>query len=144
MYPPESGHLYTQPIQPPAEPTGFITTSPAHPPARIWPLVLAAVVLALVVGWLSFRPAGTTGAVVVTSGQAVQKCQAVIATRLKAPGSARYGDIAYTATSDTGVRVTGWVDAQNGFGALVRNRFVCAADRASGSWFVQDVTFSDW
>lgn len=110
--------------------------------------ILAAVAFALIVGLgivlFAANRVEPARAISPTTGQALEKCRVAVAERLKSPGSARYGDVKYTPESPTAGRVTGWVDAENGFGALVRNRFACTAYMPSGSWWIQDVTFTDW
>lgn len=123
--------------------------APPEPPRGRKSLVLVAAtafVLLAVAGvvFLAANRGETVAVIANTSGQAIEKCRTAVAERLKAPGSARFGDVRYTPESDIAGRVTGWVDAENSFGALVRNRFVCTAYNPSGSWFIQDVTFSDW
>jgi hypothetical protein len=64
---------------------------------------------------------------------------------LKAPGTAKFGGEEYsTRNTDIPVRVSGWVDAENSFGALVRNRYSCLATPTEHGWSVGEVTFSDW
>ena len=51
----------------------------------------------------------------------------------KSPG---YGDL-WT--------VVGWVEAENGFGVVVRNAYWCKVSNYDvGGWTVQDVSFSAW
>lgn len=122
--------------------------APSPNPRRRLPVWLTTiVVLSLGLGagsaaYLLTEPG--SGTITFTSGQAKQKCRTAVAQQLKAPGSAKYGDEQYTSDTPTAGRVTGWVDAQNGFGALVRNRFVCGAQLGETGWIIGAVEFTDW
>lgn len=55
-------------------------------------------------------------------------CEKQVKMRLKAPSSAKfapYGDLNITRPDEKTWRVFGWVDAQNGFGAMIRNHYTC-------------------
>lgn len=136
-------------LSPPDQPAFYLNNiAPPEPPRSRRGLIAAAVLFALIVGigaavFMANR-GETTSKIANTTGQAISKCRIKVSEQLKAPGSAKFGDMKYTPESDIAGRVTGWVDAENGFGALVRNRFACTAYNPSGSWFIQDVTFSDW
>lgn len=121
------------------------------PRRRRWPLAALAVVVLLAgaaaawfVVWPAVdrehvaRPAGTVGA--------VAACHEAVKLRLKAPGTAQFGGEQTQGDGGptTAAIVTGWVDAQNGFGAMVRSRYWCKAFRGDSVWRVDDATFSDW
>jgi hypothetical protein len=56
-------------------------------------------------------------------------CRSFITDRLKSPGSAKFSDSSETertTRSDGGFLITGWVDSQNSFSALMRNRYSCS------------------
>lgn len=55
-------------------------------------------------------------------------CQAEVTARLKAPGTADFGAIRAYGTRANGYTVNGTVDAQNSFGAKLRNDFTCDID----------------
>ncbi|OQM82001.1 hypothetical protein B0E55_01626 [Rhodococcus sp. 66b] len=60
--------------------------------------------------------------------QMADQCREKVTNRLKSPGSAEFGDLAFAATPDGDHYshiASGWVDSQNGFGALVRSTFDC-------------------
>ena len=57
--------------------------------------------------------------------RAEQTCQDLVRDNLKAPSTASFSDMD---TSATGVTIAGHVDAQNSFGAMIRNSFVCTVD----------------
>jgi hypothetical protein len=63
----------------------------------------------------------------VTEGMAYEACKSMVTDRLKAPGSARFQGIFEANLVNHGDRISwdGWVDSQNGFGALLRTRFNC-------------------
>lgn len=57
--------------------------------------------------------------------------------RLKAPSTARFvtEEQRISTTQALGiVRIVGAVDAQNGFGAMIRNRYACEVTRSGSSW----------
>lgn len=116
---------------------------------RLWPWILAAlVVLALAGGgaaWYLTRPGPPVEtSTTLTNQSAIPACEAGVNERLKAPGTAKFGGHVVRETAIDVVEVVGWVDAENGFGALVRNRFLCVAHRGQTGWRVSDVEFSDW
>lgn len=119
-------------------------------PRRLWPWITAAmVVLALGLaglGYILTRPdAPTSSSSMLTLASATAGCQEKVLPRLKAPGTAKFGGDDYSTTNTTmPVRVSGWVDAQNGFGALLRYRYSCLATPTEHGWSISDVTFSAW
>ena len=61
-------------------------------------------------------------------------CQDVITDRLKAPSSAKFGGWQHKANGGGSYTVSGYVDAQNSFGAPLRNHFSCAVrDNGNGN-----------
>lgn len=117
---------------------------------RLWPWITAAmVVLALGLagaGWWITRPdVPTSGSSTLTLSSAAAGCQERVLPRLKAPGTAKFGGEEYSTRNTTiPVRVSAWVDAENSFGALVRNRYSCLATPTEHGWSISDVTFSEW
>jgi len=62
-------------------------------------------------------------------------CHNAVKDRLKSPGTAQFGgEFLREATTP---ELVGWVDAQNGFGALVRSDWVCAGTKTDVGWSVQ-------
>jgi len=61
------------------------------------------------------------------------ECEVFVKDRLKAPSTAKFSnEQAYTLQTQTDAfQVTGDVDAQNGFGAMLRNSFTCDVRRVS-------------
>lgn len=93
--------------------------------------------------------AGTVGVLVFGTGQkapatdrraeAVTRCEAAVKDRLKAPATARFSGISGdrpTGTSYQRFDLSGTVDAENSFGALVRSSWTCIVsyDSESGDW----------
>lgn len=80
-------------------------------------------------------------------------CEGFVKKRLKSPGSAQFpgvmdSDYAKTKVlSDTKpwkYEVTGVVDSQNSFGAMLRNDYVCTVSTADNkTWNLDDLTFTD-
>lgn len=60
-------------------------------------------------------------------------CREAVLQQLAAPASAEFGDLHLEETS-TGYKVTGYVDAQNLMGALIRNKITCTVTRPYGPW----------
>ncbi|MFC2099734.1 hypothetical protein ACFLSF_02770 [Candidatus Bipolaricaulota bacterium] len=54
--------------------------------------------------------------------------------RLKAPSTARFGTLTATESSGGSYRVSGYVDSQNSFGAMVRTYFSCTVEYENGKW----------
>jgi hypothetical protein len=67
-------------------------------------------------------------------------CQVAVKERLVSPGSARFpivSDTQITQTGDT-FRVLGWVDSQNGFGAMLRSNYDCTVEiPGDGTWILK-------
>ncbi|GIG71128.1 hypothetical protein [Phytomonospora endophytica] len=56
--------------------------------------------------------------------RAIEECRQSVLEQLKAPATAQFGDAKAT-EGDDGYSVSGYVDAQNGFGALIRTDYRC-------------------
>ena len=76
-------------------------------------------------------------------GRAWAAVQSAVQAQLRAPASAVFPDAreALEATGACRFRVAGHVDAQNGFGALVRSEFVGTVQRAPGRDFLALIVF---
>lgn len=113
----------TAPVSPPY--------APAAPKRRRWPWIAgaAAVILAIAGGV-------TYAALPSTDDEAVEFCQEEIRDRLKTPASAKFSDATVDPEEGSTVyRVSGAVDAQNGFGAMVRGNYRCTLrHNEDGSW----------
>lgn len=135
----------TPPDSPP--PTASPEASP--PRRRRWPLVVAAAaVLAVlaaggVTAYLLTRPK-TAANDPTSTAVLIAACQDSAKRQLKSPGSAKFSEEYPSQVSATTWKVIGTVDAQNGFGALLRERYVCLAEKAPDRWVITGVTFTDW
>jgi len=129
----------------PAQPVPFEPSieaaTPATPPRRkhrraIWISITVAVViiLASALGAIVWAATGPT------KGKLVKVCRTAVTELLKSPGSAQWpGDESVSHGSGKQLwTVTGHVDAQNGFGALLRGEWECDAERRGRSWHVVD------
>ncbi len=68
-------------------------------------------------------------------------CQQFVGDRLKAPASAKFPETSKDTVRDLGAgkfNVVSYVDAQNGFGALIRNRYDCSVHWVSGKEWMLD------
>lgn len=72
-------------------------------------------------------------------GDAKRACEASVTDQLKSPATAKFsGEIV---TEDSGsYRVTGHVDSENGFGAMLRSHYSCTAHSSGGEWVTDDVS----
>lgn len=67
------------------------------------------------------------------AAQAIQKCRAEVLKSLKAPATAKFSG-EHTIPDDAGgFEVTGNVDSQNSFGALLRSTWLCNSSPARGT-----------
>ncbi|GAB3021652.1 hypothetical protein [Bowmanella dokdonensis] len=84
-----------------------------------------------------------------TKGGAWQFCELAVKNRLKAPASADFSGVSETTVTEQRVtqmeggdrkviyQVSGWVDAQNSYGATIRNSYICEVEGRTGtSWKV--------
>lgn len=108
---------------------------------RRWiPYVVAVAALALGgVGTLAY--AATRGDVV--SGS-IAACQEAVRRQLQTPATAKFSEDRVVEQSGATSYVHGVVDAQNGFGATLRNRYECIANQTDDRWVVADVSLLAW
>lgn len=67
-------------------------------------------------------------------------CQQFVKDRLKAPGTADFSGESASENSDGSWTVRGDVDSENGFGASLRNSYVCKVRHTSGdNWTLVDM-----
>lgn len=78
-----------------------------------------------------------------SSANLIKACQEATTRQLKSPSSAKFSEDNPSIDGARGV-VAGVVDAQNGFGAMLRKRYYCIATRGDKMWLVSSVTLSDW
>lgn len=132
-------------------------TQPTHraqPRRRVWRALAASAFLLVTlsgVGLGAYTYVTTPERVAQAIQQApidglVPACRSKVKEFLKSPGTATFGGEITAGTGGVGQRytVTGWVDSQNGFGALVRNRYGCVAFRGETGWRAEDPIFTDW
>ena len=74
-----------------------------------------------------------------TDHDAKRVCQDFVKDRLKSPGSAEFSDVAVSHVVDD-YTVTGAVDSQNLFGAVVRNTFTCQVRSDGDQWRLTSLT----
>ena len=112
------------------------TTTPSETPKRRgWverhPFLAVLAGLLVLSAWLGFRSSGApaTG----DEFTAASMCERFVADHLKSPSTAEFDSTA-TGGGDTWT-VTGTVDSQNSFGAMVRNTYTCHLTYEGGdSW----------
>lgn len=73
----------------------------------------------------------------------VRLCRTAVTAYLRAPASARWPGHEIVSHDERTWTVTGYVDAQNGFGALLRMEWECEGERTGGEWHVIDVEVAD-
>ncbi|MBM0277797.1 hypothetical protein [Micromonospora tarensis] len=125
----------------PAQRTDEPAPAPSRPTARRWLWIAAAVLVVLAI-------AGGTAYALMPSDEdnAVEQCQTAVSAKLKSPATAKYADDVTVASEDGNFgsyyEVTGEVDAENGFGALVRGDYRCKVNlEKDGSWLVTESSF---
>lgn len=73
-----------------------------------------------------------------SAADAERMCREDVLGKLKAPSTATFGDVRSTISDDFDPdrwTVTGWVDAENSFGATLRSEWTCdATHRGGGRW----------
>ncbi len=141
---PDESIYVAAPVQ--AIPVGGPPAATVPPPAPAkpsnWPKVIVAVLVVLVVAaaaglvFVLTRPSGPQTADQITA------CRERLKRDLKAPATAQFSEES-VAKQPTGefYEVRGLVDAQNGFGALLRQRYTCTVT-ADGQ--ALSVTLSAW
>lgn len=69
-------------------------------------------------------------------------CEQFVEARLKAPSTADFSDTSATEAGGTWT-VTGAVDSENGFGAMLRSTYVCKVTHTGGDdWSLVDITLN--
>jgi hypothetical protein len=126
-------------------------TEPAYIPGRVAPrrrihpavwAVLGAVVALLAAGgvYLSTRPGGIKRDS--KRDQAVHLCEDSIRQKLRSPATAQFSGETYSSGGNS-YTVAGNVDAQNGFGAMLRDTWECTLVDSGGSLSVALATLHD-
>ncbi|MEU7176395.1 hypothetical protein ABZ949_33525 [Micromonospora tulbaghiae] len=120
------------------QPPGLTDRPPGAPArtSRCWQRILVTAVVGLI-------GAGAVACALVhrDKNEAIRHCQAAISKKLRAPSTAEFTDTTVS-RGDSGFGthyydVAGTVDAQNGFGAMVRGEYTCElTQRPDGQWLV--------
>jgi hypothetical protein len=100
----------------------------------VW--VAAVVIAALAIGGVasgaSFGGGGGEEDSGATSAGAQEACQDRVETLLKSPATAKFSDVVAVPQGADTWKVTGSVDSENSFGALLRSSFACMAESDDG------------
>jgi hypothetical protein len=101
------------------------TTPP--PRRRRWPILAAAAAVVLLLA------AGITAAYALTRPSDAERAEKActeeyVTDRLRSPATARFDRVFVRSRGDARYRVSGTVDAENGFGALTRGTFACVVE----------------
>ena len=80
--------------------------------------------------WFTFKNGGTSSKLSVYQAQSA--CESAVTGILKSPSSADFGGWQRRENADGTFEISGYVDSQNSFGAMLRAQFSCSVD-ASGS-----------
>jgi hypothetical protein len=70
---------------------------------------------------------------------AYNACKTYVKGQLKAPSTASFADHSVTHNGST-YTVAGAVDAENSFGAKIRNTYTCSVTDTGSSWHLEDVS----
>jgi hypothetical protein len=95
----------------------------------------SALALVLLAGCGADKPATPRDDGKLSESALKEACHGAIKDRLKSPGTAAFGG--EFLRESTTPELTGWVDSQNGFGALVRSTWVCTGTKTDVGWSVQ-------
>lgn len=98
---------------------------------------LAVIVLAIILATLEPDSPRTNTPSTIPPAQAEALCQTAITAKLRSPSTADFPAFRQIwAANDTAAMIVGVVDAQNGFGATVRDSLICLFRRSakSGDW----------
>jgi hypothetical protein len=107
---------------------------------RVWPLVVLALVLLAGGGVAVYALTRSDQQPVVDStATLVADCQEQARGKLKSPSTARFPGGEQVEQTGNTIRITGPVDAQNSFGAMLRGRYRCVATRQGDTWSVYSV-----
>ena len=128
------------PSSPPIPEVPFTLAEMAPKRRRVWPLVVIAVVLLAGLVGAGFALTRDDEPAPVDSTQTlVSDCRDAARAKLKTPSTAQFpGGERVTQTGNT-IEIVGPVDAQNGFGAMLRGQYRCVATRQGDAWSVYSV-----
>lgn len=115
---------------------------PRQRPTRGGLALLGFLVAAVIALAVSVAVKGGDDTPVDPSGDAERVCvEEFIPQRLKAPSTAEFSAVTVASSGDV-YTVTGKVDAQNSFGAMIRSSFTCVVRDANTQWVLQSATVS--
>lgn len=111
---------------------------------RRWlPFAVTALVLALAGGGYAAYALTHPGPSEPASGS-IAACQDAVRKQLRSPSTAKFSEDRVVEEAGATHYVHGVVDAQNGFGAMLRNRYECIANQSADRWSIADVSLLAW
>lgn len=121
------------------------TSAPKRAPVTTVTLIALTVILLCGVGVVAAftrsSPDASKIEPISQSDMAITMCEKFVKERLKSPTTAKFSDEAAAAGSHADeYAVVGQVDAQNGFGAMIRNQFRCELTISGDTWTARAVT----
>jgi hypothetical protein len=110
--------------------------------AQVFAVVFVIVFIAIIVGALTDSPPAPDH----TGDEAIGMCRQFVRDRLKAPTTAKFASYSENKVTDGGggrYTVVAHVDAQNAFGAMLRNAYTCVVVWQSGTtWRLEKLDMS--
>lgn len=76
-----------------------------------------------------------------TSDKAIVMCEEFVRDSLKAPATAEFGSTSTSSVYYNTWEVVGQVDSENGFGAMLRNTYVCTVSAKDDVWTLKGLRF---
>lgn len=74
-------------------------------------------------------------------GDARKACEGYVRDSLKSPSSAEFSEAEAEERGEYGFTVSGAVDSENGFGAMIRNQYECKVNSIGDDWLLIDLDF---
>ena len=133
--------LIPKPAPPAAPAPAVVQPVYVQPPVKakkkshLWVFLLLALFLVCVAIVIIAAVQGSNGGSndINTTGMAQVTCEQAVTNGLKAPSTAKFGGEAAIQNSPTDFSVTGYVDAQNSFGAMIRTYWTCDYSNGNAS-----------
>ncbi len=122
----------------------FTLSQVAPKKRRRWlvPVLVGALALAAIGGGLAYALRGPAEAAAAPGS--IAACQDAVRKQLRSPATAKFSEDRVVEEVGATHYVHGVVDAQNGFGATVRNKYECIATAMGERWLVAAATLHDW